>query len=117
MCNRAPDRLSPIRQDAVVPVATLLEPLFHRRDDGQRILLAWVVGRDDRQIGQLTRHPSHQGTFAWIPIASAAEDEQDLVTQKGPYGFQRGLQSRVGMGVVDENRKGLAMLHRLQPNQ
>src|SRR4029450_1537124 len=43
-------------------------------DDRARVLAARVVGRDDRDVGQLGRDPPHDRALLAVAVAAAAED-------------------------------------------
>ena len=59
----------------IADASPFLDAFVHRRDDRQRILPPRIVGGDDGQIGQLTRHPSHQRSLTRIAIPTASKDQ------------------------------------------
>ena len=59
-------RVGPLTRDAAQ----------HFLNDGQRVLEAWVVGREERQIAQIRRRRAHQGPLGPVPVPPAAEDTE-----------------------------------------
>ena len=88
----------------------------HDRPVNQRRVLApGVVVGDDGEIREFAHGASHQLPLAAIPVAAAAEHDEDAPVAQFADRLDRGAQAAVGVGVVDENRKLLAAVHRLQP--
>src|SRR6185295_3256912 len=112
--DRLRDRRPAIRDQQVAPLAALPEPLFDRRQDRERILAARVVGGRDREIRELARDPAHDRPLARIAPAAATEDDDRPPRRELAHRGDRRRKRRVGVGVVDEGRKGLAALDRLQ---
>ena len=48
----------------------------HLLDDGQRVLVAGVVGREEGQVAQVRRRRAHQGALGPVPVPAAAEDAE-----------------------------------------
>ena len=71
-----------------------------------------IVGRRDRDVRQPPRDLAHRRPLAAVAVSAAAEDEDDLLVRQLPHRLEQPLE-RVGrVGVVHEDRVGLARLDR-----
>src|SRR3954454_12873566 len=102
--DRLADRLAAVGDEPVSLVAALLQALFDRRQDGQRVLAPRVVRGGDHQVGELAGDLPHQRPLAGVAVAAAAEHHRHLAAAHHlARRAQGGLQGRVGVGVVDED--------------
>ena len=51
-------------------------------DDRERVLAARIVGRDDRDVGELVRDPPHERALLAVAVAAAAEDADDAAVAR-----------------------------------
>src|SRR3954469_19618685 len=99
---------------AVDDALGLRRPLSDLGHDRLGILVARVVRRDDRDVGVLGGRAPHQGPLATVAIAAGAEDD-DQPAARQPAGRAQDRLQGVGLvGVVDEDREGLALVDRLE---
>ena len=63
--------------------AALGAPALDLRDDGERVLRARVVARDDREVGVRGRRRPHQGTLRAVAVATATEHDDDPARRHG----------------------------------
>ena len=91
--DRARDRAPPVRVDLDVHAGSL----EHVLDDRERLLGARVVGRHDRDVGELGGDLAHERPLAAVAVAARAEDDDDA-TGPEPAGGAR-APSRASPGV------------------
>src|SRR5690606_8359208 len=71
------------------------------------ILVARIVVGNHYPIGQSLGHGGHQRPLAAIPVATTAEQAQQIATGMGPQGFEDLFQRIGGMCVVDYHQRPL----------
>ena len=80
-----------------------------------RLLAARIVVGHDHAVGLLGRDRAHHRALAGIAVAAAAEHDDELPRRIGPQRLQR-LGERVGLvGVVDEDRRAVALAGEVEP--
>src|SRR3954451_16202001 len=83
-------------------------------DDGLRVLIARVVGRDDHDVGLVARDRAHERPLRAVAVAAGAEHDDQAAGGERARGAQHVVE-RVGrMRVVDEHRERLALDDRLE---
>src|SRR3954447_25753918 len=93
------------------PAAASLEDL---PDDGLRGIVAGVVGGDDRDVGALAGDRAHERALGAVAVAAGAEDHDEAVLRQRTGGAQDVVEGVGGVGVVDEDRERLALVHGLE---
>src|SRR3954452_18298543 len=91
-----------------------LAALEDRFDDRARVLVARVVGGDDRDVGPLAGDRAHERALGAVAVAAGAEDDDQAVLGERPGGAQDVVERVRGVGVVDEHRERLALVDGLE---
>ena len=86
-------------------------------DDRVGILAAWVVGCDDRDIGELGGDPAHDRPLPPVAVAAAAEHAHDAVGRDLARRVQDVLERLGLVRVVDDDCERLARIDRLEPSR
>ncbi len=95
-----PDGREPVDDPEVRHAA---HPLLDVVDDGAGVLGAGIVGGGNRQVRAPDRDASHDRPLAAVPVAAAAEDDDEPASGQRPQRSERALE-RVGrVGVIAEH--------------
>ncbi len=80
-----------------------------------RIFVERIVGADDDEVGQVSRHPTHRRAVGRIALASVAEDDHQL--SRGVWAQrQQGVLKRLGrVREVDDDQERLTAVDPLHP--
>ncbi len=67
------------------------------------------------EVGELGADRAHQRPLRPVAVAAAAEDAEQPALGEPARGAEHVLERIGGVGVVDEDREGLALVHGLEP--
>ena len=115
MAARIASRRSTIFRYFVAPERA--SPSSTSRRIASGLFRARIVGRRDRDVGPAPGDLAHRRPLAAVPVAAAAEDENDLLVRELAHRREQPLEGVGGVGVVDEDRVGLPGLDPLQPSR
>ena len=91
-------------------------PRDHGIDDGQRILRARVVGRDDHLVGEGGGDAAHLGTLLAVSITTTSEDhDHAALGGNAAAGLERPREPVGRVRVVDDDDERLSPIDRLEP--
>ena len=111
----SPNRCTSILDHLVVEARRGQETLLDLCENRQRILSSRVVQGQNGDVRQLRYSGPHELSLALIALATTTEDNDYRTLGETSHGSQRGRQGFVGMGIVDNDGKGLPGLDRLHP--
>ena len=77
--------------------------------------LAGIVGRGERQVGDLLHGPDHPRPLGPVPVAAAPEDDQQAAGRYRPEHPESVAERVVRVRVVHKHVEGLALLDPLHP--
>ena len=112
--DRVSDGFFAVR-DRHIAASGRCDPLDNITDDIHRFLVARIIRRDDRQIGESSAGLSHLKTAGAGTVSTAAKQTDQPSGIIFPQGCQQTLQSHCIVGIVDHKGKVIAHLDHLDP--